>query len=67
MVGHDQNSRELSLNVKLRFAIGMKRESCECQFSLFFVVLGEKLANFCMISLDLAKIEEICRERDFTI
>ena len=66
-MSHDENSRELSLNVKLHFAIGVKREPCECQFSLLFVVLGEKLANFCVISLQMAKITGIGRERDFTI
>ena len=66
-MGHDENSHELSVNVKSGFTIGLKCKSCECQFSLFFVVLGEKLANFCVISLEIAKIEEIGRERDFTI
>ena len=66
-MSHDENSRELSVNGKSLFTFGVKREPCECQFSLLFVVLGEKLANFCVISLQMAKITGIEREWDFTI
>ena len=56
-----QNLRELRMNVVLRFTICRNREIRERQFSLFFVILSEKLAKFCMISCDIAKITGIGR------
>ena len=49
------------------FTICEKREICEWQFSLFFVTLSEKVANFCVISLEITRIIRIRCERDFKI
>ena len=66
-MSRDQNLRELSVNVNLPFTICRNREICEWQFSLFFMILSEKLANFSVISREIAKITGIGREWDFTI
>ena len=58
----DQNCRESSVNVISCFTIWINGELCEKQFSLFFVILSEKLANFCVISSEIAKIIGIERE-----
>ena len=50
-----------------RFTICGNREIGECQFSLLFVILSEKLANFRVISCEIAKNIGIGRERDFLI
>ena len=63
----DQNLRELNVNVISRFTICGKREIREWQFSLFFVILSEKLANFCVILCEIAKIAGIGGQRDFTL
>ena len=46
VMGCDQNLRETSVKVNLRFTIFGNHEIRECQFSLFFVILSEKFANF---------------------
>ena len=66
-MGHDQNLRESSVNVISLFTICTKSEIHEWQFSLFFMILSEKLANFFMISLEITEITEIGSEWDFTI
>ena len=66
-MGRDQNLHEMSVKVNSRFTIFGNNEIPECQFSLFFVILSEKFANFCMTSQEIAKIVGIGRERDFTI
>ena len=63
-MGHDQNLRESSVNVTSCFNICGNGEIGE--FSLLFVILSEKLANFCGISGEIAKIPGIEHERDFT-
>ena len=63
----DQNLRETSVNVNLRFIIYGNCAIRECQFSLFFVILSEKFANFCVMSREIAKITGIGRERKLTI
>ena len=60
----DQNLCEMSVNV---ITIFENREICECQFSLFSVILSERFANFCVISREIARITGIGRERDFMI
>ena len=52
----DQNLRETSVNVNLRFIIYGNCAIRECQFSLFFVILSEKFANSCVISRENAEI-----------
>ena len=66
-MGQDQNLREISMNVFLCFNTCVIQGLCECQFSLFFMILSEKFANFCMISREIAKITGIGCEGDFTI
>ena len=61
-MGHDQNLREFS-----RSTIYVNHEICEWQFSLFFIILSEKLAYFCVNSCESAKITEIEQEKDFII
>ena len=63
----DQNLRQLRMNVISRFTIYINREVREWQFSLFFMILSEKLANFWVISREIAKITGIGYEGDFTI
>ena len=62
----DQNLRESSVNVNSRFTIYRNREIREWQISLFFVIWSDKLANFGVISREIAKITGIEREREFT-
>ena len=45
-----KNLREWNMNVISHFTICVKREFCEWQFSMFFMILSEKLALFCAIS-----------------
>ena len=45
-MNRDQNLREMSVNVNSRFTIFGNCEICECQFSLFLVILSEKCAIF---------------------
>ena len=59
------NLREWSMNVISRFTIRWNREIRDWQFSLFFVILSEKLANCCVISSEIAKIRGIGNERDW--
>ena len=47
-MGREENSCEFSVNVISLYSISMKREICEWQTSLFFVILREKLVNFCL-------------------
>ena len=56
-MGRDQNLRELSVTVILRFTIFVNREICEWrQFSLFFVILSEEIEKWCsMISREIAR------------
>ena len=65
-MGRDQNLRESRANVDSCFSICGNREIHELQFSLFFVILSEKLANFGVISREIAKIMGIGSEWDFT-
>ena len=67
MIGRDQNLREMIVNVNSRLTIFENREIRECQFSLCFVILSEKLANFCVISREIAKIWDLGCELDVTI
>ena len=67
VMGRDQNLRESSVNVISRFTICGNCEICEWQFSLFFVILSDQLANFYVISREIAKIMGIARLYDFTI
>ena len=62
-MGRDWNVREFSVNVISRFTICGNCEISEWQFSLFFVILSEKLAKFCVISRE---ITGILRDSDFT-
>ena len=62
-----KNIRESSMNVNSRFTICVNRELCEQQFSLFFMILSEKLSNFCVILREIAYIRESKREQDFSI
>ena len=66
-MGRDQNLRETSGNVNSRFTIFRNCEIRECQFSLFFVVLSEKFAIFCVISREIVEIMGIGREQNLTI
>ena len=54
-MGFDQNLLESSMNVISRFTKCVNYEIREWQFSLFFVILSEKLANFGMISREIVK------------
>ena len=67
MVSTDQNLREMCVNVNSRFTNFGNREISECQFSLIFVNLSEKLENDCVISCEIAKITRVGREKDFKI
>ena len=64
---HDQNLRESSVIVIFCFTICVKRKLCEWLFTLIFVILSEKLANFCVISREIAKIWDLGCELDVTI
>ena len=66
-MGCDQNLKKKSLNVISRFTICRNRKIREWQFSLFFMILSEKLANFWVISREIAKITGIGCKGDFTI
>ena len=50
VMDHNQNLRELSINVISQFTIWVNCELSEWQFSLMFVILSEKLAKFNIIS-----------------
>ena len=67
VMGRDPNLRELNVNVISRFTICANCEINEWQFSLFFVILSEKLAKFRVISLENAKIRGIEHQQYFTI
>ena len=50
----------------------VKRDSVKCelsewQFSYFFMILSEKLANFCVISRQITNMTRLESKRDFTI
>ena len=47
---------ESSVNVISCFNIGVKREILEWHFTLFIVILSEKLVSFIVISRDITKI-----------
>ena len=47
------NFCELSANVILLLTFCVKRELQEKQFSLFFEISSEKVANFCVISFEI--------------
>ena len=64
-MGCDQNLRELSVNKILRFTVSGNREIRERQFSLSMAIVFEKLANFCVISLEIAIIMGIGHELGF--
>ena len=63
----DQNFRELSVNVISGFTICTNREFQELQLSLFYVILGEKLANFQVIFREIAEITGIGCQWDFAL
>ena len=67
VIGRDQNLREMIVNVNSRLTIFENCEIRECQFSLCFVILSGKFANFCVIWREIAKITGIGRERDLKI
>ena len=52
----DQNIRELSVNVISLLTICVTREIRKCQFSPFCVILSGKLANYSVISCEIAEI-----------
>ena len=62
----DKNHSEFRVNVISFLTVCVKREIREWKFSLFFVILSEKLAK-CVISCKISKITGIGREQDFTI
>ena len=66
-MGRDQNLREFIMNVISRFTLCKNREFREWQFSLFFMIMSDKLANFCVISRKITKITKIRHEWHFTI
>ena len=59
MMGRDENLLESSLKLTSCFIICVNRELCERRLSLFFVILSEKLENFCMISSEIAEVTGI--------
>jgi len=61
-----QKSCETSKNVNSLDTICVKREIRDWWFSPFFVILSEKLVNFCVISRQNAKIMWIGCEWEFT-
>ena len=50
VMDHEQNLRELNVNVTSLLPIYVKREIRECQYSPFFMILSEKLVCFSLIS-----------------
>ena len=52
----NQKFCETSVKVISLLTICMKREICEWQFSLFFLILSEKIVNFSVISREIAEI-----------
>ena len=66
VMGCDKNVRELNMIMISHFTICVNCELLEWQFSLFFVILSETLANFGVISQEIAEITGIEREQDFT-
>ena len=66
-MGRDQNLRETSVNVNSCFTIFWSCEIHECQFSLFFMILSEKLVNYHVMSREMTEITGIGREWDITI
>ena len=58
-MGQDKNLREFSMNVISCFTICVKHELCECQYSLFFVILSEKLTRFDRVHVKLLTIREL--------
>ena len=61
-----KNLGESRVNVISRSTICGNSEILKWRFSLSFVILSEKLATFCGISREFAKITGIARKRDFT-
>ena len=67
VIDRDQDLRELSVNMISRFTICVKREIREWQVSPFVVIFSENLANFNVISREIAEITWIGSEQEFTI
>ena len=67
VMGHDQNIRELNLNVISRCTIFGNCELCKWQFSLIFMILSKRFAKCCMISQEIANFTRIGGQLDFTI
>ena len=62
-MGSDKNLCECDFS----FYLCINSEIREQQFSLFLVILSERIANFCLISHEDTKITEIWHEQDSTI
>ena len=58
VMGCDQNLRELSTTVISCFALFVNHKLYEWQFSLLFVILSDELANFWVISHEIADISK---------
>ena len=67
VMGHDQNIRELSVNVISRCTIFGNCELWKWQFSLIFMILSKRFVKCCMISREIANVTRIGREWDFAI
>ena len=65
--GSWSNLRESSISVISQFTNCRHCEIREWQFSLFLVILSEKLAKFNVISHEIARITIFGREQDFII
>ena len=57
VMGRDKNLREMRENVNSRFTILKNCEIHKCQFSLFFVNLSERFANFSLKIMKIGKID----------
>ena len=62
-----QNLHEMSVNVILLLTSCVNCEIRECNFSSFFMILSEKLADSFVISIKITKITGIEREYTFII
>ena len=58
MMGRGENLLESSLKLISCFIICVNSELREWQLFLFFVILSEKLENFCVLSFEITKILE---------
>ena len=65
MIGHDQNFRELSVNVISFLIIFVKHKIHERQFPPLMVILSEKCVNYNMISRQIPKITFFVHKWEF--